>query len=804
MYSLAPQRKRKSGQHRNANTPRDFLPKIAQKVSEEKRTAQQTILNTGDSEEILQNPEGPVPIASAAPILLQSEDNVAIAEPVSTQSLAPSSSQKRMGAPAHPTQANSIDKRRVLSVRRVKLFAGPKVPSSNASDTGGWGWQGAIEPRVLKSAAEPHVQPLEPFDVSATLKPVGLRKVQPFVSPRNVTCLVLQVTRKGAVPTLAQIDVTQARGLNAADKCAQVQRPTTADFSPSAHQSSMRPPPAVPPGKQPAASGAGAPTNEQLTTGQTEQSATTAKTPKATQPIASQDGFESWKFAPLEWKHFSATPSKPVHLELKSSQSSVVAESFQTYSPRANDSELGGHDPSKRSSVQLRRMGGLFPAHAADVAVQSGSSARPWPEDMSAPDSPRAGDAASHYSFYRASVEAHIDELQRNQTRTDSTTGSSAHHSNASRSKASLSPPSNADPTERESASTQGSGYQTLPIRHVDLDVSIRHQRGNSSQNPVASSISHPGAVEATPSASAGLDAAAARLRRLLSRVRTLGTKLPRKVGTPLKNQLTLASRCLKVARSAPATPASIAEVDECIDGVLLAVTAAEAYMAGRSRAGSSASSVVSSAETSLSAELDSSNAASGSQQYCGVRLSTFAMPTVREAEIETPSNRRQGLSPPTQPLSPVPRSNTPSCASFNPPSPSFTAGGVSATWEAAPNHSVQLADPSSAKWLKRTASTRSKATMSDTSATSDSSAAGSVASGHRKHRRHRSGKVDSSTVSGRHRGGYVYSHESKTLKRSRTKHEIMRRTNLAEVTQDVFLSPKVNIKTGKKPAFTF
>jgi hypothetical protein len=189
-------------------------------------------------------------------------------------------------------------------------------------------------------------------------------------------------------------------------------------------------------------------------------------------------------------------------------------------------------------------------------------------------------------------------------------------------------------------------------------------------------------------------------------------------------------------------------------------------------------------------------------------------MQTVREADIETPSNRRSGLSPLMEPSLGRPQARShattcaPSIASFNAPSPSFTAGGVSATWEGAgaPFAGEQQAFKETRKWTQRVPSSHGKSSMSAASVTSESSADGSVTSHSKRSSHCRRGQLSrsSSIASSRQRGGYVYSHESKTMKRNNSKYEIMRRTHLSQVTQDVLMSPKVNIKTGKKPAFSF
>lgn len=701
---------------------------------------------------------------------------------------------------SRPNNPSTPVQHRILSVRRVRLFAGSQSQVSNSPVA-------KLDFKMSQAAAGHQTNPSNlRHKCEARIPPMTLyTKYVPLSSPRNIDQMI------------SDANVLHARAnrnfVLASFNCVRQRKPqlgtsTSAEAINSSPFSlgSLRPPP-------PASLLA----TTQLDTGRLakaqclheasprsackRQETDANKTHAIDSSLAMENAGENNEFLPQEWKTLATAPPQCVHLQLQSARSSTVADSFCTYSPSTQDAR----------QLRTGQAGsGLFPPQPQPVPEVHEKQTN-WPEDISAPDSPRAGDAASHYSFYRASVEAHIDELQRVRQ-----TGDSKSLPRQAGSKSKLPPPaSSMDPTDRGSASTTTSStllQPAKPTRPVDIDVSIHRgpvalpqQQRDSQQTQASAPIPH-----LTPIFN-GLDPATARLQRLLQRVRQLGTKLPRQVGSPLKHHLSIAARCLKVAKSAPATPASIAEVEECIDAVFLAVIAAEKFMHNRAAAGdrSSASSVVSSSgDTSLSAELNASQPFSefGHQSGSLHPQISCCMPTVREADIETPSNRRQhtspSLSPPRPSSKPSSELQATSYVSFNAPSPSFTAGGVSATWEVGAGDEVQLADPALGKWLKRTASARSKSAASETSAaTSDSSAAGSMTSGGR--RRHRASRTDSGFTQ-RHRGGYVYSHENKTMKRTRTKHEIMKRTNLAKVTQDVFLSPKVNIKTGKKPAFTF
>ena len=659
--------------------------------------------------------------------------------------------------------------RNIVSVRRVRLFVGPESTGQQsvapklmlrASASGGIDRQGSKASTALDPSH---------FENDAIVRP--LNRLIPLPSPRDIDSMIKaashgQVQLSSVFKQNVRISRPLPRGI-----------PSAVNSSPFS-LTGLHPPPAVPTLlAETATCGSPSAPAQSIALNIQDQKVTvlTLVSPRKEE------------FAPEEWKQFSgARTLESSQLMPSSVASSMAAETFYTYSP--HKSEKGAFSPASAMTRNSQMTGSLFPRQSQ--GMQAPAAHASWPEDMSAPDSPRAGDAASHYSFYRASVDAHIDELQL------------AHRSREllSRSRDGEVPVDSIPVPTNHSIATSGSHSQAVSARHMNIDVSVSRARLD---------IEHAEKVQMRPAFDvAGLDAATARLQRLLMRVRTLGIKLPRKVGGPLKTQLVLASKCLKVAKAAPATPASVAEVDECIDGVLLAVIAAEKYMTNRSssRSGSSASSVASwSAETSLSAELNTSSVTTAAR----LQLEP-SMPTVREAEVETPSNRRQHVSPSLSPprARTPPGSQAPSCMSFNAPSPSFTAGGVSATWEGVPTDQVQLADPAPSKWLKRSASARSKSETSEVSTiTPDSSVAGSATSG-RRHRRHHhrlpSAKTGGSAKSTRQRSGYVYSFENKTMRRTHTQHEIMRRTNLAKLTQDVFLSPKVNIKTGRRPAFTF
>ena len=256
------------------------------------------------------------------------------------------------------------------------------------------------------------------------------------------------------------------------------------------------------------------------------------------------------------------------------------------------------------------------------------------------------------------------------------------------------------------------------------------------------------------------------RMDDTLAAIKAGGTRLPARVGHPLREALQRARAALEAAGNTP-PPHHLDAVEAArgaIDGVDIAFAAAREYVAFKAGCASAPASATGSAQTSLSADIGASALQQGKPSLARMEV-PCPMPVVSEKSIETPTAR----------------------------------GGVHASqerWQPPP--------------MRRHGSLRARRQGSELSL--DLSVASSASAEARKTEKRRAARKKASRAAARtlppppkqtseppprRRTQYVYAAEAKQRKHQQARAKVLQDTSL-RMSRKVLFTPKGNVKVGK------